>query len=83
MTSGIGMGMQCGPVEGFTQQASWYWDKQLLIYLHDKILQERQQALLLEFHGKGITRQLIVAVSSYAGISKGEESCSLTNTTID
>ena len=34
--------------------------KQLLMYLRDKTLQERQQALFLEFHGKGITRLLIV-----------------------
>ena len=55
MTHGIGMGMQCGPVEGFTQQVSLYWNEQLLIYLCEKILQERQQALnlslFLEFHG--------------------------------
>ena len=30
--------------------------KQLLMYLREKTLQERQQALFLEFHGKGITR---------------------------
>ena len=60
MTRSIGMGMQCGPVEGFTQQVSLYWNEQLLIYLHEKTLQERQQALFLEFHGKGITRLLIV-----------------------
>ena len=30
------------------------------MYLHEKTLQERQQALFLEFHGKGITRLLIV-----------------------
>ena len=52
------------------------------MYLREKTLQERQQALFLEFHGKGITRLLIV-VFIYAGISKGKESCSLTNTTID
>ena len=57
---GIGMGMQCGPVEGFTQQVSLYWNEQLLMYLRKKTLQERQQALFLEFHGKGITRLLIV-----------------------
>ena len=51
MTSGIGM--QCCPVEGFTQQMSLYWNEQLLMYLHEKTLQERQQALFLEFHGKG------------------------------
>ena len=34
--------------------------KQLLMYLREKTLQERQQALFLEFHGKGITRLLIV-----------------------
>ena len=34
--------------------------KQLLMYLHEKTLQERQQALFLEFHCKGITRLLIV-----------------------
>ena len=60
VTSGIGMGMQCGPVGGFTQQVSLYWNEQLLMYLHEKTLQERQQALFLEFHGKGITRLLIV-----------------------
>ena len=54
------MGMQCGPVEGFTQQVSLYWNEQLLMYLHEKTLQERHQALFLEFHGKGITRLLIV-----------------------
>ena len=54
------MGMQCGPVEGFTQQVSLYQNKQLLMYLHEKTLQERQQALFLEFHGKSITRLLIV-----------------------
>ena len=57
---GIGIGMQCGPVERFTQQVSLYWNEQLLIYLHEKTLHERQQALFLEFHGKGITRLLIV-----------------------
>ena len=51
-----GIGMQCCPVEGFTQQVSLYWNEQLLMYLHEKTLQERQQALFLEFHGKGITR---------------------------
>ena len=60
MTSGIGMGMKCGPVEGFIQQVSLYWNEQLLIYLLEKTLQERQQALFLEFYGKGITRLLIV-----------------------
>ena len=30
------------------------------MYLREKTLQERQQALFLEFHGKGITRLLIV-----------------------
>ena len=50
--------MQCCPVEGFTQQVSLYWNEQLLMYLHDKTLQERQQALFLEFHG--ITRLSIV-----------------------
>ena len=44
MTSDIGMGMQCGPVEGFTQQVSLYWNEQLLMYLHEKTLQERHQA---------------------------------------
>ena len=34
--------------------------KQLLMYLHEKTLQEKQQALFLEFHGKGITGLLIV-----------------------
>ena len=34
--------------------------KQLLMYLREKTLLERQQALFLEFHGKGITRLLIV-----------------------
>ena len=33
--------------------------KQLLMDLRQKPLQERQQALFLEFHGKGITRLLI------------------------
>ena len=63
--SGIGMGMQCGPVEGFTQQVFLYWNEQLLMYLHEKTLQERQQALFLEFHGKGITRLLIVVFIIY------------------
>ena len=39
------MGMQCGPVEGFIQQVSLYWNEQLLMYLREKTLQERQQAL--------------------------------------
>ena len=78
----IGMGMQCGPVEGFTRQVSLYWNEQLLMYLHEKTLQERQQALFLEFDSKGTTRLLII-VFIYAGISEGKESCSLTNTTID
>ena len=52
--------------------------KQLLMYLREKTLQERQQ----EFHGKGITRLLIV-VFIYAGISEGKESCLPTNMTID
>ena len=30
------------------------------MYLCEKTLQERQQALFLEFHGKGFTRLLIV-----------------------
>ena len=34
--------------------------KQLLMYLREKTLQDRQQALFLEFHGRGITRLLIV-----------------------
>ena len=42
---GIGLGMQCGPVEGFTQQVSLYWNEQLLMYLRENTLQERQQAL--------------------------------------
>ena len=54
------MGMQYGPVEGFTQQVSLYWNEQLLMYLREKTLQDRQQALFLEFHGKDITRLLIV-----------------------
>ena len=49
--------------------------KQLLVYLREKTLQERQQALFLEFHGKGITR-LLIDVFIYAGISEGKESCS-------
>ena len=57
MTRGIGIGMQCGPVEGFTQQVSLYWNEQLLMYLREKTLQEKQQALFL---GKGITILLIV-----------------------
>ena len=56
--------------------------KQLLMYLREKTLQKRQQALFLEFHGKGITRLLIV-VFIYAGINEGKESCSSTNMTID
>ena len=54
------MDMQCGPVEGFIQQVSLYRNEQLLMYLHEKTLQERQQALFLEFHSKDITRLLIV-----------------------
>ena len=51
--------------------------KQLLMYLREKTLQERQQALFLEFHGKGITRLLIVVfIYADAGISEGKESCS-------
>ena len=34
--------------------------KQLLMYLREKTLQERQQALFLEFYDKGITKLLIV-----------------------
>ena len=34
--------------------------KQLLMYLSEKTLQERQQALFSEFYGKGFTRLLIV-----------------------
>ena len=61
------MGMQCGPAEGLIKR--WLHSrclclyntgmKQLLMYLCEKTLQERQ-ALFLEFHGKGITRLLIV-----------------------
>ena len=45
-----------------TQQVSLYNTgmKQLLMYLREKTLQERQQALFLEFHGKSITRLLIL-----------------------
>ena len=58
--------------------------KQLLMYLREKTLQERQQALFSEIHGKGITRLLIVVFMHIsAGISEGKESCSSTNTTID
>ena len=32
--------MQCGPVEGFTQQVSLYWNEQLLMYLREKTLEE-------------------------------------------
>ena len=41
-----------------TQQVSLYNTgmKQLLMYLREKTLQERQQALFLEFYGKSITR---------------------------
>ena len=53
------MGMQCGPVEGFTQQVSLYWNEQLLMYLREKTLEETI-SFVLEFHGKGITRPLIV-----------------------
>ena len=63
MTRGIGMGMRCGPVEGFTQQVSLYWNEQLLMYLREKTLQERP--LFLEFHGKDITRLLIVVFVSW------------------
>ena len=73
--------MQCCPVEGFTQQVSLYWNEQLLMYLHEKTLQERQQALFLEFHGKGITRLLIVVFIIIMLTSEGKESSSLTNTT--
>ena len=44
--------------------------KQLLMYLREKTLQERQQVLFLE----GIITLLIV-VFIYAGISEGKESC--------
>ena len=47
--------------------------KQLLVYLLEKTLQERQQALFLEFHSKGITRLLIVVF--ICCISEGKESC--------
>ena len=46
--------------------------KQLLMYLREKTLQERQQALFLEFHGKGVTRLLIV-LSSYMLASAKEK----------
>ena len=47
--------------------------KQLLMYLREKTLQERQQALFLEFHGKGITRLLIVIfIYRMAGKFDGE-----------
>ena len=38
-----------------TQQVSLYNTgmKQLLMYIHEKTLQKRQQALFLEFHSKG------------------------------
>ena len=39
-----------------------------LMYLHEKTLQERQQALFLEFHGKSITR-----LSSYTLASAKEK----------
>ena len=59
------MGMQCeGLSDGYTAGVFVYIAntgmKQLLMYLREKTLQERQRALLLEFHGKGITRLLIV-----------------------
>ena len=60
-TRGIGMGMQCGPVEGLSDgYTAGVFALQLLMYLREKTLQERQQAMFLEFHGKGITRLLIV-----------------------
>ena len=31
---------------------SLYWNEQLLMYLREKTLQDRQQALVLEFHGR-------------------------------
>ena len=48
--------------------------------IRQKTLQERQQPWFLEFHGKGITRLLIVVF--ICCISEGKESCSSTNTTI-
>ena len=50
------------------------------MYLREKTLQERQEALFSEFHGKGITRLLIVV---FIYPADGKESCSSTNTTID
>ena len=34
------MGMQRGPVEGFTQQVSLYWNEQLLIYLRENLARQ-------------------------------------------
>ena len=45
------------------------------MYLREKTLQERQQALFLQFYGEDITRLLIV-IFIYAGISEGKGNCS-------
>ena len=44
--------------------------KQLLMYLREKTLQERQQALFSEFHGKDITRLLIAVFISVLASAK-------------
>ena len=61
------MSMQCGPVESDQWLHSRCFClyntgmKQLLMYLREKTLQERQQALFLEFHGKDINCYLHIS----------------------
>ena len=60
--------------------------KQLLIYLREKTLQERQQALFSEFHSKGITSLLIVVFIIMLASAKEKKAAhrpTRTNTTID
>ena len=46
-----------------TQQVSLYWNEAIVnVSIREKTLQERQQALFLEFHGRGITRLLVVFI---------------------
>ena len=56
--------------------------KQLLIHLREKPLQERQQALF-RISWQRYVSQDCQLLSSYAGISEGKGSCTLTNTTIE
>ena len=57
MVRGIDMGMQCeGLSDGYTAGVLCLYNTGMKQLLREKTLQERQRALLLEFHGKGITR---------------------------